>query len=81
MKAAQLEREIQVVETILCQLNKCLAIYYKQKLYDEFRVTIKDIQTVKEELKRLIAAKEAEIEAEKGAATNAAVERSGTSIS
>ena len=81
MKAAQLEKEIQVVETILCQLNRCLAIYYKEKHYDEFRVTLTDIRKVKNELKRLIAAKEAEIETEKGAATNAAVERSGTSIS
>lgn len=73
---ASLDREIEVVETLISQLNSCLAIYYKEKLYDEFRVCLTDIQTCKRELKKLIAAKEAE----KGEAINA-VERSRTGIS
>jgi hypothetical protein len=70
-----LDREIQVVETIIKQLNSCLAIYYKEKLYDEFRVTLSDIQTCKAELRKLIAAKDAE----KGAAKNVGDKR-GTQV-
>lgn len=80
MKAHQLEKEIQVVETLISQLNKCLAIYYKEKQYTEFRITLTDIRTCKTELKRLIVAREAEIEAQKGAVGDA-VERSGKIIS
>jgi hypothetical protein len=79
MKAA-LEKEIQVVETLISQLKKCMAIYHKNKKYEEIKATLRDLKICKQELERLILAKEAIIEAEKGAVGNA-VERSGTSIS
>lgn len=81
MKAARLEREIKVVEVIIGQLNKCLAIYHKHKMHDEFRITLKDIQMCKEELQKLKSAKEAEMEAEKGAAINVNTsKRSGENV-
>jgi transcriptional regulator of heat shock response len=70
MKESQdLEREIKACEYILKQLNECLAIFTQAKS-SKHRVkdTLKDIELVKAELKRLIAAKEAEREAGKGAA-------------
>jgi hypothetical protein len=82
MKAAQLKREIEVVENLINQLNKCLAIYHKEKMYEEFRVTLVDIQICRKELHKLMAAKKAEMEAEKGAATNVShFERSGENVS
>lgn len=71
-----LEREIQVVETLIQQLNGCLALYYKKHMHNEFRETFADIQLCKQELRKLIAAKEAE----KGEAKIETVERSGTSV-
>ena len=64
MKAAQLEREIQVVEAIIAQLNECLGIFIKENYHKDIKRTLKDIQICKAELKKLIAAKEAEKEAE-----------------
>lgn len=51
----QLEREIEVVGHIIDQLNQCLEIYHENKMHDEFKITLKDIQTCKTELRRLIA--------------------------
>jgi hypothetical protein len=48
-----IEREIEVVEVIIDQLKSCLVIYYKAKMYDEFKTTLKDIQTCKTELMKL----------------------------
>lgn len=79
MKAA-LDKEIEVVETLICQLKKCMAIYHKHKKYEEIKATLRDLKTCKIELERLIIEREAVIEAEKGAVGNA-VERSGASIS
>jgi hypothetical protein len=75
MKASQqvekLEREILICKKILGQLQECLVIYHYAKEHVHFRATMKDISIVKAELKKLhIAAKEAEMEAEKGAAIN-----------
>lgn len=64
MKAAQIDREIEVVRTIIAQLNQCLGIYIKENYHRDIKNTIKDIQICKNELKKLIAAKEAEKEAE-----------------
>ena len=50
-----IDREIQVVETIINQLNSCLTIYRKNEMHDEFKITLKDIITCKQELNRLIA--------------------------
>jgi hypothetical protein len=44
-----------VVETILGQLQDCLLIFHEQKMYGDFRRTLKDIQIVKKELKQLYA--------------------------
>jgi hypothetical protein len=71
-----LEKEIQVVETLISQLNACLALYHKKHMHNEFRITFADIQLCREELKKLMAAKEAE----KGVSEIETVERSGTSI-
>jgi seryl-tRNA(Sec) selenium transferase len=65
MKASQsrqLEREIEVVKHIIDQLNQCLEIYHDAKLHDEFTTTLKDIQTCKRELKRLIAKRTVELD-------------------
>jgi hypothetical protein len=61
----QLNHEIKIVETILGQLKKCLAIYYNEGLHEQFRATLADIQKVKAELKRLNAAKRVQGEAAK----------------
>lgn len=74
-----IEREIEVVETIISQLKNCLAVYYKQKMHDEFKVTMIDIQKCKKELRYLIAKREKEKEqAQDAAAVEVQVERSGT---
>ena len=78
-KQRQLDREIEVVKKIIDQLNKCLGIFLAIKMHRDKRSTLKDIAMCKAELKRLIAAKEAEKEAAKGAACNVA-ERSRTTV-
>jgi hypothetical protein len=50
-----LEKEIKVVEHMIDQLNQLIDIYAKNEMYDEFTTTLKDIQTCKRELKKLIA--------------------------
>jgi hypothetical protein len=56
MKAPHtIEREIEVVETIIGQLKSCLKIYYQARMHEEFFSTLKDIRTCKTELKKLIA--------------------------
>lgn len=70
MKELHLEKELRAVDAILVQLNQCLMIHYKSKNRDYFNNTLKDIQKCKVEKKRLIAAKEAEMDAIKGAAEN-----------
>jgi hypothetical protein len=79
-----LEKEIQIVETLIRQLNQCLFIFHKEHKHKEFRNTIVDVHLCKKELKRLIAAREAEMNVGKGVARNEvvqAMERSGKSIS
>lgn len=71
-----IDKEILVVETIIKQLRNCIAIYHREKRFDYIVATIKDIQICKTELKRLKVARMAELEAEKGVTTNAAMERS-----
>jgi hypothetical protein len=56
-----IDREIEVVEVIIDQLKSCLVIYYKAKMYDEFKTTLKDVQTCKTELKKLIAKRNTEL--------------------
>lgn len=52
---SRLSNEIKVVETILGQLQDCLLIFQEQKMYGDFRRTLKDIQIVKKELRILYA--------------------------
>ena len=52
------KKEIKVVEHILGQLQDCLVIFHEQKMYGDFRRTLKDIQIVKTELKKLYAEKD-----------------------
>lgn len=68
----QIDREIEVVERIIDQLNTCLGIFQAKKLHKDKRATLKDIEMCKVELNRLIAEKAAEKEAPKGAAGNVA---------
>lgn len=58
----QLEREIQVVEHMIGQLNQLMDIYAKNEMYDEFKNNLRDIQTCKRELKRLIAKRTVELD-------------------
>jgi hypothetical protein len=86
MQAAQrLEKEILACEAILKQLDECLKIFLADKRNSRQHVknTLKDIVIVKAELKRLIAAKEAEMEAGKGAAIDHddGTERSSEAVS
>lgn len=78
---ASLEREIQVCEILIQQLNQCAAIFYKEKKFGDFRITLTDLQKCKDELRRLIAAKDAELEAERGAAIYEAQKRSRNGVS
>jgi hypothetical protein len=55
-----LDREIEVVRNILRILYKCKKLYQQENQLQELAATIKDIETVKTELLKLIAAKEAE---------------------
>ncbi len=79
MNIKHLDREIEVVEKIIDQLNKCLGIFLANKMHRDQRNTLKDIAICKAELKRLIAAKEAEKEAAKGASSDVA-KRSRTAV-
>lgn len=72
MNIRHLDREIEVVEKIIDQLNKCLGIFIAEKMHRDIRDTLKDIAICKAELKRLIAAKTAEKEAAKGATCDVA---------
>jgi hypothetical protein len=81
MKARQLDREIEVVETIISQLNQCVGIYRNAGSRIDLKNTLKDIAICKAELKKLVAAKKAEMEADEGAATDVSLERSGEIIS
>jgi|tagenome__1003787_1003787.scaffolds.fasta_scaffold16752250_1 hypothetical protein len=58
MKAQiSIDREIEIVETIIAQLKECLKIYYKRKLHKEIKITKRDLEKCKVELKRLNAKK------------------------
>jgi hypothetical protein len=81
MKARQLDREIEVVETIIRQLNQCVGIYKNAGSRTDLKNTLKDIAVCKLELKKLVAAKKAEMEADEGATTDVSLERSGEIIS
>ena len=67
MKASELEREIEVVNQILKQLNQCLVIFKKEKMKREINLTVADIYKCRIELKRLIRKRHAEIQRNKGA--------------
>lgn len=60
VSSTTIEREIEVVETIIVQLKKCLSMYYKNKMYCEITETLKDLRTCKTELNRLIAKRNSE---------------------
>jgi ribosome maturation factor RimP len=62
----QVEKEILVVEFMIQQMHQCLEIFHDAKLYDEFQVTLKDIESCKEELKKLIRAKDKIIDLNQG---------------
>jgi hypothetical protein len=79
MNTRHLDIEIEAVEKIIDQLNKCLGIFLANKMNRDKRNTLKDIAMCKAELKRLIAAKEAEKEAAKGASSDVA-KRSRTAV-
>lgn len=79
MNTRYLDMEIEAVEKIIDQLNKCLGIFLATKRNRDKRNTLKDIAMCKAELKRLIAAKEAEKEAAKGASSDVA-KRSRTAV-
>lgn len=55
-----IEREIEVVEHLIDQLNQCLVIFIYSRNFKEIKSTKHDIQKCKVELKRLIAKREAE---------------------
>jgi hypothetical protein len=61
-----LKREIEVVQTILRQLDECLTIYYRAKDFDKFKVCLEDYYKVSAEYKKLIAARNVEMGATKG---------------
>lgn len=72
----EVKREIEVVENMIRILNNCLVLYVRKNELRNIKNTLKDIQLCKKELKKLIAAKNVEVEAEKEPAQNAAaVER------
>jgi hypothetical protein len=50
-----IEKQIEIVEHIIDQLNHCLVIYHTRKMYKEIKSTKNDIRKCKVELKRLIA--------------------------
>jgi hypothetical protein len=78
----ELEREIEVVENLLSLLNRCLALYIKDKKYEFAKNTRIDIETVKAELNRLITEREAElVKAVKEPLGDAICNRSGKNIS
>jgi hypothetical protein len=53
MKVSSILKEIEVVEHMIVQNRKCLVIFHKAKMYEEFRVTLNDLQVLKIELQRL----------------------------
>lgn len=54
MKAPHtIDREIEVVRTIIKQLKECLKIFKNAGMQKDIQATIKDIQKCKQELKRL----------------------------
>ena len=61
MKAPHsIDKEIEVVETIIAQLKHCLKIYNQAKMYREMKITKKDIHKCRVELKRLYAKRNTE---------------------
>jgi hypothetical protein len=48
-----LNKEIEVVEVIIRQLQQCLAIYHIERKYKDFKATVIDLQKCKRELNRL----------------------------
>jgi uncharacterized coiled-coil DUF342 family protein len=57
-------------------LQKCLAVYHKEKEHEKFRATLADIRKVRTELEKLEEAKEAA----KEQANNDNKERSGKAV-
>jgi len=55
-----IDREIEVVEHILDQLNQCLVIFISSRNFKEIKSTKNDIQKCKVELKRLYDIKHAQ---------------------
>jgi hypothetical protein len=79
MNTRYIDDEIKIVKRIIDQLHKCLGIFIAEKMHRDKRNTLKDIAICKAELNRLIAAKEAEKEAAKGASSDVA-KRSRTAV-
>lgn len=62
-EADRLNKEIEVLYSMINVLNRCLTIYYKEKEIEAMKNTLQDLGKCKKELKRLILAKEAAREA------------------
>lgn len=60
----KLDREIEVVENIISVLNRCFILHLKRMNYEDAKKTLKDINLVKKELKKLLKMKETELEGE-----------------
>lgn len=75
-ESQQLEKEIFVCEVIIKQLEKCLGIFLnsKNKNKQHIKSTIKDMQIMKAELRRLNGIKDAAKDAVMGAGKGAAMD-------
>lgn len=62
----EIEREIEVVESIIKVLNRCLAVNLTEKQIENIKNNIRDIDFCENELKRLIEVREAALVAKKG---------------
>lgn len=66
-----IEKEIKALENIIELLNRCLRIHLKSKNKIYITTTLRDIQVCKRELKKLEAARQVEMQAEKEYQNNA----------
>jgi hypothetical protein len=71
-----LEKEIEVIKSMIDLLNRCLFISLKNNRIKEVKNTVKDIQLCKRELRKLILARDEAPEAQKEPAINGEVQRS-----
>jgi hypothetical protein len=63
MEARSIEKEIEVIETVLGVLYRCLALYRGMGDSTQYRETRADITMIEKELNLLISEKEAELNA------------------